>query len=315
MMVSVIIVAYNGIGHLKLLVPSMQSQDVSGTALEVILLDNASSDGTAEWIKKNHPWIRLIESDKNLKFVGGNNMAVKEASGDIILLINQDTILAPGFIREAMVAFEKFPDASAVAVNVVFPNEMSVAEFTQAKPEDIPCRLFSLTAFGYAAYVPATMEYAPVNFLSGCGCFIKRSALQPGEPLFDPRLDAYAEDTELSLRLADRGAMIMFAPRSALFHNQSWRRRGLMDGFTAMMKIAWNRFYAISIHTKPSAMPIKYLLLLVGVPLKALSLRLPPLKAVSAFIAGLVVAAIFIPLFPYWFYVSLGRCSNPVGRP
>ncbi|MBF0633642.1 MAG: glycosyltransferase family 2 protein [Nitrospinae bacterium] len=307
MTVSVIIVAYNGVGHLELLIPSIQSQDVPGASLEVILLDNASSDGTSGWIKKNHPWIKLVESDKNLKFVGGNNMAVKEASGDIFLLLNQDVILAPGFIKEALAAFEKFPDASAVAVNVVFPNEMSVAEFTKAYPEDIPCRLFSLTAFGYAAYVPATMEYAPVNFLSGCGCFIKRSALQAGELLFDPRLDAYAEDTELSLRLADRGVMMIFAPRSALFHNQSWKRRGLMEGFETMMKIAWNRFYAISIHTKPSAMPFKYLLLLAGVPLKSLSLRLAPLKTVSAFIAGLVVAAIFAPLFPYWFYVSVTR--------
>jgi hypothetical protein len=307
MMVSIIIVAYNGIEHLKLLVPSIKSQGIPGDGLETILLDNASSDGTVEWIRKNHPWIKLVESDKNLKFVGGNNMALREASGDIILLLNQDTVLAPGFIREGILAFEKFPDATALAVNIVSPGQMSMSEFAQAKPEDIPCMMFSLTAFGYAAYVPAKMECAPVNFLSGCGCFLRRSALNPGETLFDPHLDAYAEDTELSLRLAGRGAKMMFVPRAILFHNQSWARRGLTDGLVTMMKIAWNRFYVFSIHTCPSAMPFKYPLLLAGVPLKAFSLRLPPLRAVSAFIGGMVVAVFFMPLFPYWLYVSFAR--------
>lgn len=310
MMVSIIIVAYNGIEHLKLLVPSITSQGISGAALEVILLDNASSDGTVQWVKNSHPWIKLIQSDKNLKFVGGNNMAIKEASGDIILLLNQDTVLAQGFIREGISAFEKFPGTAALAVNVVSPGQMSMSEFAQAKPEDIPCMMFSLTAFGYAAYVPAKTEYAPVNFLSGCGCFIRRSALNPGEALFDPRLDAYAEDTELSLRLAGRGARMVFVPRAALFHNQSWAGRNLMDGFVTMMKIAWNRFYAISIHTRPPQLAFKYPLLLAGVPLKAFSLRLPPLKAVSAFIGAMAVAVFFIPLFPYWLYVSFTRREN-----
>jgi hypothetical protein len=307
MTVSVIIVAYNGAGHLALLVPSIQSQDLSGATLEVIVLDNASSDGTAQWVKQNHPWIKLIESEKNLMFVGGNNMAFKEASGDIVLLLNQDTVLAPGFIREALAAFEKFPDASAFSVNVVFPGDMPIAEFMRAKPSDIPCKMFSLTSFGYAAYVPAKAEYAPVNFLSGCGCFIRRSALNPGETLFDPSLDAYAEDTELSLRLAGRGAKMIFVPRAALFHNQSWDRRGLMDGLEKMLKIAWNRFYVFSIHTRPAGLLLKYPLLLAGVPMKALSLRLAPLKTASAFIGGTAVALFFVPLFPYWLYISLTR--------
>jgi hypothetical protein len=307
MTVSIIIVAYNGVEHLNLLVPSIKSQDLSGADLQVILLDNASSDGTSQWVKNNHPWIKLIESKENLKFVGGNNMAFKEASGGIILLLNQDAILAPDFIKEGITAFEKFPDAAALAVNVVFPGGMSISEFTQAKPDDIPCRMFSLTALGYAAYVPAKMEYAPVNFLSGCGCFIRRAALNPGEPLFDPCLDAYAEDTELSLRLAGRGAKMIFVPRAALFHNQSWNRRNVVDGLAKIAKIAWNRFYAFSIHTRPAGLLLKYPLLLAGVPMKALSLRLSPLKAVSAFIAGVAVAVLFIPLLPYWLYVSFTR--------
>lgn len=307
MMISIIIVAYNGVEHLSLLVPSIKSQALSGAEMEVILLDNASSDGTGEWVKNNHPWIKLIRSSENLKFVGGNNMAFKEASGDIILLLNQDAILAPGFIKEGITAFEKFPDADALAVNVVFPAEMSIPEFMQAKPEDVPLRMFSLTAWGYAAYVPAKVEYAPVNFLSGCGCFIRRSALNPGEPLFDPSLDAYAEDTELSLRLAGRGAMMIFVPRAVLFHNQSWTGRSVMDGLSKMLAIAWNRFYAFSIHTGPVSLAFKYPLLLTGIPLKAFSLRVSPLKTTAAFIGGMAVAALFIPLLPYWLYVSFMR--------
>ncbi len=62
-------------------------------AYEVILVDNASPDGTAAYVREHHPWVRLIESDTNLGFTGGNNLAARAALGQYLLLLNCDTIL------------------------------------------------------------------------------------------------------------------------------------------------------------------------------------------------------------------------------
>lgn len=304
MKISVLIVARNGVEHLDRLLPSIQSQKFDDATLEVILLDNASADGTADWVEKNHPWVTLARSGENLKYVRGNNMAYEKASGDVILCLNQDTILAPGFISAAIKAFERFPDASALAVNVISPNVMAMGEFMDSRVEDMPIRKFWLTSAGYAAYGPAERNSHPVNFVSGCGFYIKKSALKPGEPLFDPRLEAYAEDTELSLRLAERGGSILFVPGAALFHNQSWAGRSGLEGLVKTFKVTRNRLFALAIHSAPFSFAARYPLFLAGVPLKALHLRLSALTTLFAFLGGVAVALALAPLFPYWLWIS-----------
>ena len=103
--ISVITVNYNGKKYLDQLICSIKLQSM--TPLEIIVVDNASTDGSDEYIKKNYPEIRLIKSDVNLGFAGGNNLGVKNSNGDFIALINNDTIPDPQWLENSYISWMK----------------------------------------------------------------------------------------------------------------------------------------------------------------------------------------------------------------
>jgi GT2 family glycosyltransferase len=88
---SILIVGYNARQFLEGCLNSIR--DHVTLSYEVILLDNGSSDGTSDYVAENYSWVRLIRSEKNLGFIGGNNFAAHSARGTYFLLLNQDTIL------------------------------------------------------------------------------------------------------------------------------------------------------------------------------------------------------------------------------
>ncbi len=96
--VSVLLVSYNSRLFMEGCLESLQKQ--IGVPFEVILVDNGSTDGTASFVRKAYPWVRVFESAKNLGFTGGNNAAARHARGEFLLLLNCDTVLltdiAPG---------------------------------------------------------------------------------------------------------------------------------------------------------------------------------------------------------------------------
>jgi GT2 family glycosyltransferase len=95
---SILLVSYNSKEFLDDCLLSIRRQ--ISISYEVVLVDNDSSDGTPEYIRRHYPWVRLVESGKNLGFTGGNNLAARESRGKYLLLLNCDTILltdaAPG---------------------------------------------------------------------------------------------------------------------------------------------------------------------------------------------------------------------------
>lgn len=96
---SIIIVSYNTKKYTLECLRSIyeQTQDVS---YEVIVIDNASSDGSAEAIEAKFPNVHLIKSKKNVGFAGANNLAAEEAKGDYLLLLNPDTVILDGAIQK-----------------------------------------------------------------------------------------------------------------------------------------------------------------------------------------------------------------------
>jgi N-acetylglucosaminyl-diphospho-decaprenol L-rhamnosyltransferase len=89
--ISVLIVNYNGIHLLRACLEAVRTHTAADT--EIILHDNGSSDGSANFVQQNFPYVHLIRSSENLGFVGGNNAAAKFANGQLLLLLNSDTIM------------------------------------------------------------------------------------------------------------------------------------------------------------------------------------------------------------------------------
>ena len=98
MKLSIVIVSYNVCRFVAQCLDSVQRAS-GGIDAEVFVVDNASADDTVSYIGRHYPWVRLIANDDNLGFSRANNMAIRQAQGEYILLLNPDTIVAGSTLR------------------------------------------------------------------------------------------------------------------------------------------------------------------------------------------------------------------------
>ena len=209
---SIILVGYNSWSDLNRCLTSVFAKIEPD--IEVIVVDNHSSDGSAEKIPAGFPKVKLIIAEENLGFGGGNNLAVKEAQGKYLIFLNPDTEVTAGWIEPLLLPLEANPAIG-----------MTTSKILQlAKPEKINAcgntvHISGLTlcrGMNHAAAEFAAAEY--VNAISGAAFAISREYfLQLGE--FDPVFFLYMEDTDLSLRCLLNGKTILYVPDSAVYHD------------------------------------------------------------------------------------------------
>ncbi|MCX7643596.1 MAG: glycosyltransferase family 2 protein, partial [Armatimonadetes bacterium] len=125
--VSVLIVNWNTREHLRRCLRSLSGigdwgSGTGETGFEVIVVDNASVDGSAEMVQSEFPQVKLIANGRNVGYAAANNQAAKLAKGQYFLLLNPDTELTPATIDKLVAFAETHPDAGAVAPKLVYPN-------------------------------------------------------------------------------------------------------------------------------------------------------------------------------------------------
>jgi len=119
--VSILLVNWNTCGYLRECLQSIQGT-VKGLEFEVIVVDNASTDGSAEMVRSEFPWAILVASSENVGFARGNNLALSHASGENLLVTNPDVVLLDGTL-EGLVAFAReVPDAGAISPKLLNPD-------------------------------------------------------------------------------------------------------------------------------------------------------------------------------------------------
>ena len=101
---TLIILNWNGRALLQSCLRSVAAQDFAD--FETIVVDNGSSDGSCEMVEEEFPSVRLMRNAENTGFCRGNNMAMREASGELLVLVNNDAELAPDFLRRLAAAAE-----------------------------------------------------------------------------------------------------------------------------------------------------------------------------------------------------------------
>lgn len=104
-LISVIIVSWNGKKHLSYCLPFLKKIDYP--TLEVIAVDNSSTDGSVEYVEKNFPRVKIIQNKKNLGFAKANNIGFKKAKGEYIPLLNNDTKVTPDFLTKLVDVMKK----------------------------------------------------------------------------------------------------------------------------------------------------------------------------------------------------------------
>ena len=118
---SVIMVSFNARDCLKNCLSSIY-QNSGIDNLEIIVVDNASADGTPEMIKENFPQVRLIENTENLFVIKANNQALRQANSEYILLLNTDTLIQNGTLKAMLEFLKNNPDVAAVGPRIVNTN-------------------------------------------------------------------------------------------------------------------------------------------------------------------------------------------------
>lgn len=195
---------------------------------EVIVLDNASTDGSAEAIAARFPDLPLIRPGRNLGFAAGNNRAAAAARGDYLLLLNPDTVVLDGAIDRLVAVARAHPAAGIWGGRTLFAdgrlNPSSVrAQFT---PFSLFCqavglaRLFPdsprLNAEDYGGWRRDTLR--PVDVVTGCLFLIERGLWQRLGG-FDEWFAMYGEETDLCLRARALGARPLFSPDPVIIHH------------------------------------------------------------------------------------------------
>jgi GT2 family glycosyltransferase len=304
MKVSILISSYNGKEEILHLLNSIEKLALGDHELEVILRDDKSLDGTAEEVSVNYPWIKLISGTQNVGFVKSNNIAFKHASSEVVCCVNQDTILDSHFLLEGLAVLESYPDVVGINTNMIMPWVLSLDDFNRNSHEDLPAYEYQLTAYGSTRYVRVDPILRQTNFLTGGGFFLRRSALQEGEALFDPRIQMYCEDTDLALRLKKRGGILMYAPTCIIYHCQAAKRANSFGELKKLLNITWNRFYVLSKHYRPTEFIKHYPLYLVGIVKKMEYLGLEKSKKCLSYFVGICLTIPFSILLPYWLWRS-----------
>ena len=224
---------------------------------ELIVVDNASSDGSAQAIANEFPHIRLLAESENHGFAKGNNLAAKHARGEYILLLNPDTVVLDSAI-DKLVAFARAkPDAKIWGGRTLFPdgtlNETSC--FQRMTLWNVFCRTSGLTAisrnhrFFSEAYGGWDMnDVRPVEIVTGCFLLIPRELWEELGG-FDPSYFMYGEEADLCLRATRQyGARPHFTPEATIIHyggaSEPVRADKLVRLFKAKITLVGNHFRA-----------------------------------------------------------------------
>jgi GT2 family glycosyltransferase len=194
---SILIVNYNGLKFVDQCLSSIR--DKVSTSFEVIVVDNASHDGSAEYIEQAYPWIRLIRSQENLGFVRGNNLAARYATGKYYLLLNCDTILMSD-VTAAVDVLDKLSNVGIVGAKM-FSGEGNALRNTGHFPR--PMRLWVISSLYCNAerrpYGPGELEIFQVDWVEG-SFLLTRSDLWWRTGGLDEAIFMYGEDVEFCRR-------------------------------------------------------------------------------------------------------------------
>ena len=187
--------------------------------MEVIVVDNASTQDEASIIQKQFPQVKVIRSEKNLGFAGGNNLGIKESKGDYIFLINNDTIFKNFNVESLINRLESSPNIGIVCPKIRFTWGTKPIQYTGYTP------LSKITvrnqAIGYGEEDHGQYDTAhPTPYAHGAAMLIKREAIEE-VGLMPEEFFLYYEEIDWSMMFTRAGYEIWYDPACAIYHKES----------------------------------------------------------------------------------------------
>tara|TARA_Y100000741_G_scaffold124476_1_gene93784 strand:- start:356 stop:1393 length:1038 start_codon:yes stop_codon:yes gene_type:complete len=253
-LVSIIVLNYNAGKLLHNCISSIKKSNYKN--FEIIVVDNISSDNSQNECKKKFPEIKLIQNNKNFGYCEGNNIGIRNANGEFIIILNPDTIVESTWINELLEAYQKFGEG-LYQPKILSLNENNIIQSTG--------NMIHVFGFGFARDKGKKdskhlENIEKIGYASGTCLFTSRNVLDK-VGLLDKFLFLYHDDLDLGWRAAQIGINSYYVPRSKIFHVESYSLKWSAKKFYWLER---NRKYCLQTHySKDTYKKMKYSLLLV----------------------------------------------------
>lgn len=191
-----------------------------------LVVDNGSTDDSLQRVREAFPEVPILENGRNLGFTGGNNIGLRwalERGADYMLLLNDDTEVAPDFLRQLVEAAEADPAVGMAGPTIRYFHE---PEVIWSAGGEIDCRRGQTRMLGLSERDTGQFGLVPrdVDFVTGCALLARRRVLEE-VGLLDDRFFAYYEETEWCVRAAKKGFKIVHVPKAIVWHKIQIEKR------------------------------------------------------------------------------------------
>jgi len=220
--VSVIVVNWNTRQLLRDCIDSILRHS-EGYSVEIVVVDNHSSDGSVEMVREQYPQVLLIANDENTGFARANNQGVRAASGRYVLLLNSDAMLTPGALCSLMDLAQSNPRIGMVGAQLIYPDGSFQASFTRIPT--LRQEFLILSGLGRLLYGRTYPSFGPeeaagpqpAGYVEGACMLAPRSAyLEVGG--LDEGYFMYAEDVDLCYAMHRGGWQVWYQPAARIIH-------------------------------------------------------------------------------------------------
>jgi GT2 family glycosyltransferase len=211
MKLSIVIVNYNVKQYVENCLRSVYAAG-SGIDMEIFVVDNASSDDSVAYLQERFPEVRYIENKSNLGFSKANNVAIRQATGEYVLLLNPDTTISEDVLQECIRFADAHPKTGALGVCMHNEDGSVAPESRRAVPTPwiALCKYLGYSRRYYMAWLPWDKP-CRIEVVSGAFCFLRHTALKE-VGLLDEDYFMYGEDIDLSYQLLRHGYENWYLP-------------------------------------------------------------------------------------------------------
>ncbi len=219
--VSIVIPVYNKLEFTKACLIALQA-NTAAHLYETIIVDNASSDGTAEFLYQNSTSVRVISNAANQGFATACNQGANSALANLVLFLNNDTEPQPGWLESLLHVIDHGPDVVAVGSKLLYPDG-SIQHAGIMIVEDHPSLdlLVAINAHqGRPSNFPLANHSLTVQAVTAACILIRRSAFLESGGFDEDYWNGY-EDVDLCFKLREKGWQIVYEPASTLIHHES----------------------------------------------------------------------------------------------
>ncbi|MGM0634936.1 MAG: glycosyltransferase family 2 protein [Bacteroidota bacterium] len=218
MKVAVAILNWNGVKLLKRYLSSVVQHSKEAT---IYLIDNASTDDSVAWVKKNHPTINIIKFDKNYGYAGGYNLAMQQLEEEIVVLLNNDVEVTENWLKAIINLFQEKQEIAAIQPKILDDKKRNKFEYAGAAGGFIDW--FAYPYCRGRVFTEIEKDKGQYNdeieiFWASGACLAVRNSVYKQLNGFDETYFAHMEEIDLCWRMQNAGFQVYYTGKSEIFH-------------------------------------------------------------------------------------------------